>query len=413
MATDWPRFRGPLGNGKSPETELRLEWEDDLPPIRWKQSLGKGFGGAAVRDQQVFVMDREMGEADLVRCIDLDDGRELWTRRMEAPGRLSFPGSRTVPTVGEELVFCAGGFGHVYALERSHGELRWSVDLVERYDGELPTFGWSHSPLVVGDLVVVAALSEEAGLIAFDRSTGDEVWKSPALGSSHSTPVLANLHGMSQILFLSSTSQSGKLTSLVPEDGRLLWESEAYHVRLPIPAPFPVDDRRLFITGGYRAGSLMLDVAASGDGQFEFSEQFRLEQGAQIHMPILHESHLYVLVNENWNDERRRRKEGGLMCLDLNGQVRWRTGDEPFFGRGSMIFADGHLLIQDGDNGVLRVIQPNPDRYQPVSEANVFEIDDSDDHQMWGPMALSAGRLFMRSQDELRCLDLRPSEPGS
>jgi hypothetical protein len=95
------------------------------------------------------------------------------------------------------------------------------------------------------------------------------------------------------------------------------------------------------------------------------------------------------------------------MCLDLEGREIWRTGDDPYLGRGSMILADGMLLVQDGLSGTLRLVDPTPTGYRMLAEANVFGVADRRDHQMWAPLALADGRLLMRSQEELRCLDLR------
>ena len=97
------------------------------------------------------------------------------------------------------------------------------------------------------------------------------------------------------------------------------------------------------------------------------------------------------------------------MCMDLDGNEVWRTGAEPFFGRGNAIAADGVLYIQDGHSGVLRVVEPDPNGYRQLAELDVFGADGSRrDQRMWAPMALSRGRLLLRSQHELRCLDLRP-----
>ena len=113
-------------------------------------------------------------------------------------------------------------------------------------------------------------------------------------------------------------------------------------------------------------------------------------------------------MNENWNDPRNLRKEGGLLCLGLDGKERWRTGDDPYFGRGSWVLAGDHLLLQDGKTGVLRVVEATGEGYRQVAEADLFGVGSEDrrDHQMWAPMALAGNRLLLRSQDELLCVQL-------
>jgi len=312
-------------------------------------------------------------------------------------------------------VITVGGMGQVMCFDREGREELWMRRLDEDYGGILPGYGWSCSPLVIGDMVVLTALGEEVGLVALDCATGDELWITESVGGiSHSTPVLLELLGQQQILFVStpfdgpgSIDAAGILTisSYDPEDGSLLWETETEGSTYPIPGPVQVTDDTFFVTGGYRGGSALLKISSAGDG-YSFERLFYSQRGAQVHNPILFEDHLYLLVNENWTEQRNRRGEGGLLCLGLDGKERWRTGADPYFGRGNAILAGRHLLVQDGANGTLRVVEATPEAYREVASANVFGIDDRRDHQMWAAMALSGRLLLMRSQDELLCVRL-------
>ena len=185
-------------NGTSPETGLTKTFGESGPTVMWSLSIGPGYGGASVRGGEAFLLDRIADEGDVLRCIDLNTGEELWSYEYEAKGRLSYPGSRTVPTVGEEFVYTMGAFGQLYCFNRETHEPEWTVNLVEEYDGQLPGWGYTQSPLVYEDLVIVAPLAEDAGLLALDRYTGDEVWRTEGLGSTHSSPVLFELGGVNQ-----------------------------------------------------------------------------------------------------------------------------------------------------------------------------------------------------------------------
>ena len=148
-----------------------------------------------------------------------------------------------------------------------------------------------------------------------------------------------------------------------------------------------------------------------------------MEQGTQIHPPFVLDGHIYFLANENGNHKGEKRKTGGLMCMDFDGNIKWHTGDQPFMGRGNMIMVDGKLIIQDGEVGYLRVVDPNPSGYKQIAFADVFgkkeEIEDHlakqkdkkvkkmPDFKYWSPMALSNGRLIVRGQQTVKCLDLR------
>ena len=410
---DWPQFQGPERTGRAPALASTFDWKGGSPAIAWSVEVGRGYGGAAVRDSVVYFLDRMSGEGDFLRAFALETGEQQWDSFYEAPGSVNFPGTRSVPAVTEKFVLTQGVFGHVTCFNRESGSIVWQTDLSEVYGGRLPLYGWSNSPLVFGDTIVVSALGADVGLVGLDIATGDERWVTESVGYSHSTPVLLELLGKAFVVFLShenpASGQDAPAPSTIfgfdPADGGTRWKVATMLSRLPIPAPVRIDNERIFVTGGYRAGSTMLKIAKK-DGEYTFEELFHIDRGAQVHIPLLHDDHLYLIVNENWNDARPRRTEGGLLCLSLDGEQMWRTADDPHFGRGNLLLAGDHLLVQDGQSGMLRVIPATPAGYAPLAEANVFEVTDRRDHQMWAPMALAGRRLLMRSQDKLVCLEI-------
>lgn len=439
--SDWPCFQGPHGNSTSAATGLLKTWPASGPPLRWSVDVGAGYGGAAIRDGEVFVFDRIRGKADVLRVLDLDTGEEKWQWRCASPGQLPYPGSRTVPTVEANHVYVAGGFGQVHCIDRKTHEPVWRVHLVETLRGVKPGFGYVQSPVVHEDLVFVTPLAPDAGIVALNRFTGKPVWTSPGVGTSHTTPTIMRLGGVTQLVFLSAkgvpiggrsvripgetTKRTerrvrralrgqwpdgvGSLRSFDVKTGETLWQTDAYFCWQPVCAPIQVDGARVFITGGYRSGSMMIEVKQDAGGKFRVRKLFTNPRGSHIHVPILHHEHLFILVNETFNTRgRRSQREGGLMCMDLNGKEIWRTGAKPFFGLGHMLKADGVLYLQDGHSGILRVVEPTAKGYKQLAEANVFATKRTHlDRKMWAPMALGDGHLIMRSQKKMLCLDLR------
>ncbi|MFG0319717.1 MAG: PQQ-binding-like beta-propeller repeat protein, partial [Planctomycetota bacterium JB042] len=370
---DWPQFLGPQRD----DTAAAVPIADGAPPptVRWRAPVGPGFGGAAVRDGRVYLLDREAGERDVLRVLDLEDGREVWRAADDAPGRLNYAGSRSVPVVTERLVLTVGGLGHVRAFDRAAESMRWRLHLEDDLDGRRPMFGFSASPVLVDGRLVVAPLGPDVGLVALDPATGETRWRTGGVGHGHATPAVVTLHGRQQLLHLSTEAKSSgrnapaptTLSSFDPRDGRLLWRYEATFCGLPIAPPTGIDDERIFLTGGYRAGSILLRVRRETDGEgVSVEEEFRLERGSQVHPPVRSGDHLYLLVNENWNHSRARRAEGGLLCLSLDGDERWRTGDDPYLGRGDLVRIGDRLVVQDGFDGSLRVVRANPERYEPI-----------------------------------------------
>lgn len=407
-ANDWPQFLGPSRNATSTETGLVRTFPKRGPKVLWSAELEGGFGGAAVSGDEVFLGDRVEQEKDMLLCLDFNTGKEKWRYQSASEGEPSYPGSRSVPTVEKDAVFFLGSFGEVFRINRQTGKADWKIKLSERYpDAQTPKWGYAQCTLVVGDVLIVMPFGEKTGMAGWDKKTGKELWRTPGIGDTHSSPVVANFGGIEQVILLTA-KETGGLHSFDPKTGKKLWFTDLYQNRIPITVPVQIDDKRLFASGGYDGGSKMLSVVKSGDS-FEVKELWSTKKGTQVHPPLVVDKHLYFLANENSNHKGRpRREKGGLVCYTLDGKELWSTGNSPFMGRGASLFADGMLIIQDGENGTLRLVDPSPKEFKLLAEANVFGTDPESrkDLRYWSPMALANGRLLMRGQGKLLCLDL-------
>lgn len=430
-ADDWSQFQGPTRNGVSTETGLNLSgWDTKAPAVVWEKELNNGFGGASIHGDEVFMIDRDLGERDRLLCLSLADGETKWEFSFDYAGKLSFPGSRGVPLVEEDAVYYISGFGQVFRINRKTQEPDWMVPLREKYGAEegTPKWGWAQSPVIVGDILIVPAHSDSAGLVGFDKMTGEVKWETEGFGDSHSTPTVMTLQGVQQVVFIAtkkgdSGDGTGTTISVVPETGEVLWKTDLYFNKIPIPFPNKVTEELVFLTGGYENGSCMVEVQKNEGKLWDVKKVFDMTQGTQIHPPFVIDDHIYFLANENANHKGEARKTGGLMCMDFDGEIKWQTGDKPFMGRGNMVLADGHLLIQDGEVGYLRTVKPSPEGYEEVAFLDVFEkkeeVDEQiakqanrevkklPDFQYWSPMALSDGHLIMRAQNMVKCLSLK------
>jgi outer membrane protein assembly factor BamB len=412
-AVDWPQFGGPNRDSRVTALASKFAWGETGPEVLWRSELiGPGFSGVAVQGGEVFVLDNELGESEIVRCLDLATGEEKWSVAYEAKGRVQFPGPRAVPAVTADAVYTCGALGKIVCVDRKTHEIRWEEHVAETYGGEDPGFGWSSSPLLVGDLVVFSPLGGEVGLVALDQKTGAERWTSAGVGFSQSSPAYLELLGEPGLVILATDAQATgqdlaapmSITCIDPKDGSTRWRHVLTLTRLPVASAVQVDRERFFLTGGYKGGSTLVNIAKK-DGAYTFEELFHVERGAQVHAPLLHDEHLYMLANENSNVQPNRRAEGGLVCLGLDGKEKWRSGNAPYFGLGNAILAGDHILVQDGDDGTLRVVKASPKGYEQVAEAKVFGEPRSRSEQMWAPMALAGDRLLLRSQDVLLCVE--------
>ena len=400
-AADWPQMGGPNRDSISPETGLAGSWPNAGPREVWRVSLGEGFGSPSIRGGKVYVLDRIDNDMDNLRCLDLETGTELWNFPYASPGSVSYDGSRTAPTVTDDRIYFVGVMGDFYCLDLETRQPLWNKHIREDFGEDTPRWGVPQAPVLYNDLVIVAPQVRDTTVVAYHKDTGDLVWQSPRLGAlGYSMPVVLTLAGVDQAVMITAGKTS--VWGLSVEDGSVLWSYDGWQCKIPIPYATALPDDRLFITGGYRAGSAMIQLRREGN-DFTVKELFTTNEcGSQIQQPIFFEDHLYINSNSN-------EREDGLMCMTLDGEIKWKTRDSrlrwfssPTFERGPLLLADGRIYNLDGRSGNLHLIEPSPDEYKELAQASVLS-----GRQIWAPMALSQGKLVLRSQDEMKCLDVK------
>ena len=402
---DWAQFMGPDRNGVSSETGLLKTWPESGPRVLWNMPLGQGYGGFAIRDSEVYVLDRLEKKTDVLRCISFDKGTELWNYSYDAPGDAGHTGSRTPPTVDEKYVYSVGMMGDFLCTDRKTHKPVWRKNLLTDFKAERPGWGVSQAPYLYKNMVIVAVQAPDAFAVAFDRVKGDVLWKSPGLGlPGYVSPFVTTLAGVEQLVVVSASNKAvtekGATAGLSLKDGSVLWKYDGWQCYIPIPYPLALPGDRLFITGGYKAGSAMIQIKKTAKG-LEAAELFKLDStvcGSQIHQPIFYKDHLYVNSNSN-------ERQDGLTCLALDGSVKWRTAGvdgQPNLERGPLMLADNMLLALDGKTGILHLIDPSPEKYKELTRAKVLE-----GKELWAPLSLTDGKLLVRSQDIVKCLELK------
>ncbi len=398
FAGDWPQFQGPDRNGVSKETGIAKNWPKSGPKQIWKIDTGEGYGGAAIVGNEVFFLDRVDSEKNVLRCLDFKTGKELWKVEAKSEGRVNYPGSRGTPTVDENYVFAAGPLQHLYCFDRKAKKLLWDIDVNDTFNKETPRFGFACSPLLYKDSIIASPLSESVGLVRLDKKTGKVIWKSKDIGNrSYASPLMVNLAGVECLAIVTND----RIAFIDPEDGKIITTFNDFECRAPIPLPTIINENHLFITAGYKTGSLMLKATKTSDG-FTVKDVFRLEDhGSQIHQVILHKDHLFGNFNEN--DNLRRGRENGIMCIDLKGNIIWQTHENLEVDRGAILFADDMFFVIGAETGTLTLIEANPKKYVQLAQAKILNGDEN----MFAPMALSNGMLIIRDHESMQCLDVR------
>jgi outer membrane protein assembly factor BamB len=403
IAADWPWIYGPNGNSTSDQKGLLRTWPEAGPKVLWTAPMGVGFGGPAVSDGKVYLLDRDEKVGDKLRVFELSSGKELWSFAYDAPGEFMFTGSRTTPTVDAKHVYISGPLGDLYAINTTTRKPVWHKNIWKDFGGgELPRWAIVQHPLIYGKLLIVAPQTSQAGVVAYDKLTGELKWKSAPLSGlpGYVSPSIVKVGGEDHLVMVMASvgrgrnAKDGSVNGLDPLSGKVLWTYTSWQCPIPVPQPVDAGDGRILITGGYSAGTAMIKVQKKGDGSHGVTELYKNPDfGAHTHPPILYNDHFYAhyTINE---------RSDGLVAMSMDGQIKWKTDQQPPFVRGGSILADGLLLASDGDTK-LYLIEPNPSGFKPLASAVVLEKGDN-----WGPLALVDGKLLVRGQKELKCLQV-------
>jgi outer membrane protein assembly factor BamB len=422
FAADWPQYYGPRRDSTSTETGLLRTWPKEGPKVLWTAAAGIGYGGPAVSGGKVYLLDRDDKVGDRLRCLDLASGTELWNYAYSAPARFDHAGSRTTPTVDGQYVYSCGLLGDLYCINTSTHKPIWHKDIWREFGGgTYPKWAITQNPLIYGNLLIAAAQTPRASVVAFDKLTGELKWTSviPAgevgllsrpigwlFGQSgnagYVSPSIVKVGGQDQLVMITAavgfgrSAGGGSVDGIDPLSGKVLWRYDNWQCSIPIPHAVDAGDGRVLITGGYNAGAAMIRIDRKPDGSYSVAELFKTPDfGAHTQPPVVYKDHFYGQYTTN-------ERSDGLVCMTMGGQIKWKTGEEPAFVRGGAILADGLLLATDGNTKVY-LIEPDPTRFKPLASAELMEPGEN-----WAPIALSNGRLLIRDQKHLKCLAVAP-----
>ena len=416
---DWPQYLGPNRNSTSDQKGLLRSWPENGPEVLWTVTVGRGYGGPVIKDGKVYLLDRDYKVGDNLRCLDLSNGKELWNFAYDAPGRVMFPGSRSVPIVEGNNVYSCGHNGDVYCIDINTHKPVWNKNVWKDFGGgRIPIWAITQCPLIYGDLLIIASQAPEAGVVAYNKLTGNIVWKTPNLGNeTYVSPAVVKIDGKDHVVMITSSTNRighpelanalGNVVGIEPLTGKILWKYDKWHCHISVPSAVDAGDNKVLIVGGYELGAVMIKVEQQGDGSYGTTEVFRTEEfGDQTKPPILHNGYFYAQYGTN-------SRHDGLACMSMDGQIMWKTGRSPDFNKGSMILVDGLILATDGAK-TLYLIEPDPSEFKPIASAELLAEAGTNSEgialrvggrtQNWAALALSDGSLLIRDQSRLMCV---------
>lgn len=402
---NWPQYLGPNRNSISDQKGILRSWPENGPEVLWTVTVGIGFGGPVVKDGNVYLLDRDDQVGDNLRCFDLSNGKELWNFAYDAPGSVMFPGSRSIPIVDGNNVYSCGPYGDLYCISINTHKPVWNKNVWKDFGGDrIPRWAITQNPLIYGDLLILASQAPQAGVVAYEKLTGNVKWTTPALGGvGYVSPSIVQVSGQDHLVMVTASarrrgeSSGGKVVGIDPLTGKTLWEYTNWHCMIPVPHAVDAGEGRMLITGGYRAGAAMIKVENKADGSYGVTELYKtVEFGAHTQPPILYNGYFYAQYSTN-------ERKDGMVCMSIDGQIKWKTGRSPLFDKGGSILADGLLHSTDGREK-LYLIEPDPSAFKPLATAELLEAGRN---QNWAPLALADGKLLIRDQKQMKCVVVR------
>ena len=424
--SDWPRFLGPTGDGKSTE-RIRTAWP---LPILWHKKIGDGYSMPSVAEGRIFVFDRHGDKARLSSWRS-DTGEELWRSEYTSVYEDYYDyskGPRASPVIDEDRVFTFGVEGMLRAHRAGDGELLWQVDTTADFGVVKNFFGAGSNPVVEGELLIVQVggspegspkihsgevKGNGSGIVAFDKRTGKVRYSVTDTLASYASPTLTTIGGRRWGFVFAR----GGLVGFAPATGEVdfffPWRAKILE-SVNAATPVVVDDT-VFITECYGPGSALLRVAP-GKHEVVWQDPRRPKSMASHwNTPIYHRGHLYGSSGRSGGDAELRAIE------HATGKVKW---SEPGLNRSTLLYADGHFVVLT-EYGRLLLIEATAERFAKVAEMDLRDAVPADaktpvdnataDRPVlrfpaWNAPILSHGRLYVRGKDQLICFDAQPTE---
>lgn len=381
---DWPEFRGVQRDGIVSGIDIATTWKEKQPPLEWKHRVGPGWSSVIIVDGRL-VTQEQRGDNEAVVCYDAATGEEAWS--YEYPARysevLAGAGPRGTPTFSGGRIFSFGAKGHLVCLSAADGKLMWTRDVLTDSKAELPMWGYSTSPLVVdGKVIVFAGGKDDRSLMAFYADSGEIAWTKAGGKSTYSSPQLATIAGVKQILMHDSSSLAG----VAIEDGALLWErKQDSSTAPPMLQPHVLNANELLIE--LHPGVALIEVQKSGE-KWSVTDRWTSERLKPTFNDFaVHEGFVYGL------------DDGILVCLDAKtGQRVWKKGR---YGHGQlMLIADQGLLLVLSEQGQACLVSADPKKYDELGKFQAIE------GKTWNHPVIAHGKMYLRNSEEIACFAL-------
>jgi outer membrane protein assembly factor BamB len=419
---DWPQWLGESRDSIWTETGIMEKFPTQGPPIRWRAKIGSGYAGPVVAKGRVYVMDRVLAQeaskpsdpfqrgsitgGERVLCLNEADGKILWQHQYDCAYTVSYPaGPRVAPLVSDGKVFTLGAEGSLYCLDAESGKPLWSHDFKKELGLKTPMWGFAGHPLLDGKKLICLAGGAGSTLIAFDRNTGKELWRSITTEEpGYSSPILCTAGGKKQVILW----QPEGVDSVDPETGHVYW-SVPFKSRSGLTVSTPrFSGDSLFCTSFYN-GSIMLHLdptkpaAETAWRTLKGNEKDTTHLNSIICTPFFDRGYIYGVCSY-----------GQLRCLKAEtGERVWETfqattAGEPVRWANAFIIKNGTRFFLFNEGGDLIIANLSPKGYEEISRAHLLAPANTDPGRavVWSHPAFANRCVYARNDNEIVCVNL-------
>jgi len=385
---DWTDFRGPNRDGRYDATPILTSWPRQGLRRLWKQPVGGGYASFVVAGGRAFTIEQRRNQ-EVVAAYDVQSGRELWTNGWNANFQESMGGDgpRATPTYHEGRIYALGAEGELRVLNADTGAMVWRRNILTDNNASNLSWGMAASPLIVDDKVIVLPGGNRGNsVVAYNKSNGSPVWKALNDEASYTSPMVATIGGVRQLLVVTASRAVG----LTVDNGTLLWQypwSTFSGINVSQPIPFAHEGRDLlFLSAGYGHGAAVFELVPNGD-RFQTKTLWENQRmNNKFTSSVLHNGHIYGL------------DESILASVNaVTGQQNWKGGR---YGYGQLMLAGDHLIVitEDGD---LVLVRASPERHEEIARFPAIE------GKTWNHPVIADGKLLVRNLQEMAAFEIR------
>ena len=399
---EWPRWRGVRGDGTWNGPNLPENWPDGGLPTLWRREIGSGYSGVAVSGGLVYTMDyrSEPIEQERLVCLDARTGDEKWAYVYGvAYGDLAYgSGPRVTPTVSDGRVYSMGALGHTFCLDSATGEKVWEVNAAKKFNATTPLWGFCSAPLIYENTVILHLGGQpDASVVALDRATGSEKWRSLADPAGYATPIIVRAGGVDQLILWTPTN----INSVDPRNGSVYW-SVPFEVHNGVSITTPIFRENIVLVSGYWEGSKAIRLGAT-PGVVEEAWSDRRNLRSLMAQGLYQSGYAYLLDKRN-----------GLTCFEMRtGEKQWTDGNRmtpkgrnPQATMVQLAGTDRALVLNS--EGDLIQMRLNPERYDEIGRVNIIRPA-GPSQPIWAHPGYAGRCVYARSDAEIVCVALVPS----